>query len=384
MVYVQDRLRYKKSMVMNAGLRFDFFDPGETAVRISNLRVLALEKPTSGTSFLERWKAQISPRLGMSYPISDKDVLHFHYGRFFQLPDLQYLYDYSNNPNAGNNLVGNAFLEPETTISYQFGVRRQLSDRIYMDATVFFKDIFGLVGTEPLEAENETEDNPFSSTSFVNKDYGSVRGFELAVDKNFSNYWQGGVSYTLSRASGSSSDVNQGAVVAAEGLDREPIKEVPLDWDRTHVVSAYLYFSDPGIWGLNFDFSVASGSPTTPRRLGQRNVEAEDINTIRLPYSMTLSVRGNKQYSLYGQEFRLFLEGRNLLDRKNVRSDQPTIWPTPSNEYYQEYYTEFGELGGAYNLADTIGASEDILIPLNDPRVYSEPRVFRVGVQFEW
>jgi outer membrane receptor protein involved in Fe transport len=382
--YVQDRLRYKKSMVMNAGLRFDFFDPGANAIRISNLRVLALQKPTEGTSFLERFKAQVSPRLGMSYPISDKDVLHFHYGRFFQLPDLQYLYDYSNNANAGNNLVGNAFLEPETTISYQFGVRRQLSDRVYMDATVFFKDIFGLVGTEPLEAENEQEDNPFASTAYVNKDYGSVRGFELAIDKNFSNYWQGGIAYTLSRASGSSSDVNQGSVVQNEGLDREPIKEVPLDWDRTHVISAYLYFSDPGVWGLNFDLAVSSGPPTTPRRLGQRTVQAEDINTIRLPSTMTLSIRGNKQYALYGQEFRLFLEGRNLLDRKNVQQESPSVWPTPSNNYYQEYYTEFGELGGAYNLADTIGASEDVLIPLNDPRVYGEPRLFRVGLQFEF
>ncbi|MCA9751754.1 MAG: TonB-dependent receptor, partial [Gemmatimonadetes bacterium] len=173
-VYVQDRLRYRKTMVMNVGLRMDFFDPGENAVRVTNQRVLALEKPTSGLSFLERWKAQISPRLGMSYPISDRDVLHFHYGRFFQLPDLELLYDFSNNPVAGNQLVGNAFLEPETTISYQFGVRRQLSDRIYMDATVFFKDIFGLVGTEALEAENESEQNQFSSNSFVNKDYGSV------------------------------------------------------------------------------------------------------------------------------------------------------------------------------------------------------------------
>jgi len=382
--YVQDRLRYKKSMVMNAGIRFDFFDPGANAIRISNSRVLALEKPTSGSSFLERWKAQISPRLGMSYPISDRDVLHFHYGRFFQLPDLQYIYDYANNLNAGNNLVGNAFLEPETTISYQFGVRRQLSDRLFLDATVFFKDIFGLVGTEELEAENEREDNQFASTVFVNKDYGSVRGFELSVDKNFSNYWLGGISYTLSRATGSSSDVNQGAVVAAEGLDREPIKEVPLNWDRTHVVSAYLYFSDPGIWGLNFDLSVSSGAPTTPRRLGQRTVEAEDINTIRLPGSVILSLKGNKQYSLYGREFRLFLEGRSLLDRDNVRTEDPWIWPTPSNDYYQEYYTEFGELGGAYNLKDTISAPEDVLIPLNDPRVYGEPRVFRVGIQLEF
>jgi hypothetical protein len=253
-----------------------------------------------------------------------------------------------------------------------------------MDATVFFKDIFGLVGTEALEAENEQEDNPFASTAYVNKDYGSVRGFELAIDKNFSNYWQGGVSYTLSRASGSSSDVNQGSVVQSEGLDREPIKEVPLDWDRTHVISAYLYFSDPGVWGLNFDLSVSSGAPTTPRRLGQRTTNAEDINTIRLPNTMTLSLRGNKQYSLYGQEFRLFLEGRNLLDRQNVRTENPSIWPTPSNDYYQQYYTEFGELGGAYNLADTIGSPEDVLIPLNDPRVYGEPRLFRVGLQFEF
>ena len=62
----------------------------------------------------------------------------------------------------------------------------------------------------------------------------------------------------------------------------------------------------------------------------------------------------------------------------------PTIWPIPNYEYYREYYTEFGELGGAYNLRDTINASEDILIPLNDPRVYGQPRVFRVGIAFEW
>lgn len=384
MMYVQDRLRYKRSMVLNAGLRFDFFDPGEEAVRISNQRVLALQKPTSGLSFLERWKAQVSPRLGMSYPISDKDVLHFHYGRFFQLPDLEFLYDFANNANAGNQLVGNAFLDPETTISYQFGVRRQLSDRLFVDATVFFKDIFGLVGTEQLEAESEREQNQFASDLYVNKDYGSVRGFELSLEKNFADYWQGGVSYTLSRASGSSSNVNQGAVVADEGLDREPIKEVPLDWDLTHVFHTYLYFSDPGVWGLNFDFNVSTGEPATPRRLGQRTTRAEDINTIRLPFFMGLNVRGNKQYALYGREFRLFLEGRNLLDRRNVRDDRPGLFPTPTHEYYQEYFTEFGELGGAYNLADTIGASEDILVPLNDPRVYAEPRVFRAGIQFEW
>ncbi|NNE44002.1 MAG: TonB-dependent receptor, partial [Gemmatimonadetes bacterium] len=382
--YVQDRLRYRKTMVMNAGLRFDFFDPGENAVRVTNQRVLALEKPTEGTSFLERWKAQVSPRLGMSYPISDRDVLHFHYGRFFQLPDLEFLYDYSNDATAGSQLVGNAFLDPETTISYEFGVRRQLSDAIYLDATVFFKDIFGLVGTKELEPEREGEQNQFAPITYFNQDYGSVRGFELALDKRFSNYWQGGASYTLSRATGSSSDVNQGSIVATEGQDREPIREVPLDWDRTHVLSGFLAFSDPGVWQVSFDLSIATGSPVTPIRLGQRNTQAEDINTLRLPSTMNLNLKAQKLYEVYNQEFRLFLEGRNILDRQNVRGLRPTLYPAPDAEYYREYFTEFGELGGAYNLADTIGLTEDVLIPLNDPRVYGEPRVFRVGVQFEF
>jgi outer membrane receptor protein involved in Fe transport len=383
-LYVQDKLRYKRSMVINAGLRFDFFDPGEDIIRVSNQRVLALQKPTEGTSFFERWKAQVSPRLGMSFPISERDVLHFHYGRFFQLPDLRRFYDYANNPAPGSRIVGNAFLEPETTISYEFGLRRQLSDLVFVDATVFFKDIFGLVGTKDLEAEDEREQNQFAPITYFNEDYGSVRGFEVSLDKKFSSYWQGGLSYTLSRATGSSSDVNQGATVVQEGQDRKPIREIPLDWDRTHVLNAHLYFSDPGIWGVNFDLAVGTGAPVTPLRLGQRDVRAEELNTLRLPHTMTLKLRANKQYTLYGQEFRLFLEGRNVLDRQNVRDHYPDIGPLPDHEYYREYYTEFGELGGAYNLADTIGTPEDILIPLNDPRVYGEPRVFRFGIQFEW
>jgi S-ribosylhomocysteine lyase LuxS involved in autoinducer biosynthesis len=47
-VYVQDRLRYRKSMVMNAGLRFDFFDPGEEAVRVAAERALAAVRDHEG------------------------------------------------------------------------------------------------------------------------------------------------------------------------------------------------------------------------------------------------------------------------------------------------------------------------------------------------
>jgi hypothetical protein len=38
-------------------------------------------------------KTQLNPRLGIAYPITDRGVIHFSYGHFFQIPELQYLYN---------------------------------------------------------------------------------------------------------------------------------------------------------------------------------------------------------------------------------------------------------------------------------------------------
>ncbi|MGH7741202.1 MAG: TonB-dependent receptor, partial [Candidatus Eiseniibacteriota bacterium] len=64
--YFQDRWEYE-GLVLNAGVRYDMFTPG-LQVQDTDL--------TSG----KRYKQQFSPRIGIAYPISDKDVLSFHYG----------------------------------------------------------------------------------------------------------------------------------------------------------------------------------------------------------------------------------------------------------------------------------------------------------------
>ncbi|GIR57344.1 MAG: hypothetical protein CM15mP64_7560 [Candidatus Neomarinimicrobiota bacterium] len=35
-------------------------------------------------------KARLSPRFGISHPVTDNDVLYFYYGHFSQLPTFQY------------------------------------------------------------------------------------------------------------------------------------------------------------------------------------------------------------------------------------------------------------------------------------------------------
>jgi hypothetical protein len=58
----------------------------------------------------------------------------------------------------------------------------------------------------------------------------------------------------------------------------------------------------------------------------------------------------------------------------------------PANSrYYTVFYTQYGQLGGAYNLRDVRSdLTQDVLLPLNDPRVFDEPRNFKIGIQFDW
>ncbi|MCK4546404.1 MAG: TonB-dependent receptor [Candidatus Eisenbacteria sp.] len=377
-VYIQDRMSYE-GMIINAGLRWDVYDPGRAAVINASMRQTVLMEGAHKAAIGSRLVQQLSPRLGMAYPISDRQVLHFHYGRFYEIAPLSYLYSYSGQQvTAGGTIVGNVFLRPQTTIAYEMGIEHQLSRNLSLDATIFYKDIFGLVGTD-LETNQQSSSSRIAHTYF-NKDYGSVRGFELSLNKRFARRFAGSMSYTFSRATGSSSSERLGYQVAQDNYTREPITELPLDWDQTHVLSGNLYVSEPGVWGVNLDCNWASGAPYTPTDLDQREIEPELINAARLSSTLEVNLKADKRYKVYGQEFMLFLQGDNILDNRNIW----LLAPGRENGNYQAAYTMDGVLGGAYNEADVVESSNDRFIALHDPEVYQPGRRFKMGIQIDW
>ncbi len=358
-IYLQDRMRYE-GMIVRAGLRLDWSDPG----------------PASGVGeyqiWRERMKAVLSPRLGIAHPISDRDALHFHYGRFYQMPHLTAYYEAGEDLEnaAAGRVIGYSGLEPEVTTSYQFGAEHQFSQNLAMDVTGFYKDIFGLLATETFR-RGPTEGTVYP---YVNKDYASVRGVEFKLTKRFSNYFSGNFSYTWLHATGVSSDPNQGAQADQDdAIKREPLKEIPLDWDERHTVTGFLFFSDPGNWEVTFDYNYGSGSPYTPQFLGQKVIIPETVNSGRLPSHQVLNMRGTKKYKLYGQEFRLFFEALNVFDKRNV---------VRLGAYGAEYYTEAGDPGGGFVEVDQEG--REYLQPLRDPSSYAEGLTIRIGVAIDW
>lgn len=368
--YVQDRWEYR-GMVVNGGLRYDLFSPG-TGVEIL-LRAEGVD-PT-----IQRYKQSLSPRLGLAFPITDRDVFHFHYGRFIQAPANNYLFQ-SQDPNAGVGILGNPDLNPEITISYQAGVKHQFTEHVVGDFALFYKDIYDLISSAT--AIDTISGNQFGR--YINKAYASARGVEITLSRQFADNYGGQIAYTLSYADGVASDAEFGATSAA-GLTHLPTKELPLGWDERHSLSVTLRLADPGSWGGSVIYSFGSGFPYTPAYRYIRRQDPELENSRRYPATHSLSLQAEKYFNVWGQDLTLFFDGRNLLDQEQIASHDPGIYPglRYAQNAYTFYLTETGQYGGAY-LADMDGDGEDEYHPVEDPRVYGPRRIFRIGFGFEF
>ena len=368
--YAQDRWEYQ-GMVVNGGMRYDLFSPG------NGVEILLRAEGVDPT--IVRYKQSLSPRLGLAFPITDRDVFHFHYGRFIQAPSNNDLFQ-TQDPNSGQNVLGNPDLDPETTISYQAGVKHQFSEHVVGDFAIFYKDIYNLITTTAAQ-------DTVSGTQFfryINRAYASARGLEVTLARNFANNYGGQIAYTFSYADGVASDAEFGANSAA-GLTHLPTKELPLNWDERHSLSVSLRLADPGSWGGSIIYSFGSGFPYTPQYRYVRRQDPDLENSERYPATHSLSLQAEKYFNIWGQDLTLFFDGRNLLDQDQIAAHNPGIFPglRYATASYTTYLTETGEYGGAY-LTDADGDGEDEYHPVNDPRVYSPHRIFRIGFGFEF
>ncbi len=360
--YLQDRWEFE-GLVLNAGLRFDVFSPG---AQVSDADL------ASG----KRFKQQFSPRLGIAYPVSDRDVLSFHYGWTYQTPNRSFIFE-NRGISSTVGVKGNPDLEPETNIAYQAGVQHLFTKDISGQFSVFFKDIYGLI-----TVRQERDEAGNLVNVFYNGDYASARGFEASLIKSFSHKFSADVNYTYSIATGVASDPNTALQFFNGGRLYLPISEQPLNWDQRHTVSIASTIRDPGKWGLRMLWTYGSGFPFTPAFRNDRRPDPALTNSRRLPSQARLTIDADKFYRIWGQNVTLFMDARNVLDAQNIQSISTggrSPFVNTAGDDYTIYFTETGRTGGAY-LQDINGDNVLDWVPLNDPRVFGEGRNVRMGI----
>ena len=251
---------------------------------------------------------QVSPRLSMSFAISDAVNLNANVGRFFQLPPYTVLGFRANGQLANiDNQIGYissdhvvAGVEYFTTFSTKFSVEgfHKWYDRypLLVAKGISLANLggdFGVVGNE------------FAAPTSRGRSY----GIEFLAQQRLYKGFYGIVSYTFVRSEFSNADG----------------RFAPSSWDYGHIVNLTGGKRLPANWEVGLNWRFQGGGPYTPfdvptsslvpvwDALQQGVPDYAQINTVRLPTFNQLNVRVDKRWYREGWTLNLYFDVENLL-----------------------------------------------------------------------
>jgi outer membrane receptor protein involved in Fe transport len=195
--YIQDKLETKE-FVANLGLRLDYSNTQTDWYNgdIYDPYFFSASKYDPTIAFpTKKSKAQwqISPRLGISHPITENSKLFFNYGHFKQMPSYARLFRISRASTNSMVAFGDPDLTLAKTISYELGYDHELSDTYLIQLAAFYHDITDQPDTVRVISYSHlgVSYNKVTSTS-----YEDIRGFEATFKKTRGEWWNGFVNYT--------------------------------------------------------------------------------------------------------------------------------------------------------------------------------------------
>jgi len=379
--YIQDKMEFK-NFILNIGVRFDYFQPdGVVLADESDPNIYDPIKEENKAKTLDErrtyWykkataKSQFSPRIGASFPITERGVVHFSYGHFFQVPRFERLYqrpDFKVLNNGGDQgTIGNADLKPEQTINGEIGIQQQITDDVAVDLTAYIRDIRNLTttGTERI--------NTFGGGSlyskYQNKDFGFVKGIVLTVDKRFAGGLAATLDYTYQVAKGSGSNPDD-AAKALRGGTLPEVQLTPLEWDQRHTLNITASYNAEG-WGVSMISQYGSGKPYTPRRV--TDISTLATNSQLKPTFFNVDVRAFYEIPLNPIRVVAFVRVFNLFDAK---SERDVFDDTGRAGFTTDYEKALRE-----NTQHRVNSVSDwFRIPNN----FSEPRRVELGLNLEF
>ncbi|MEE2765435.1 MAG: TonB-dependent receptor [Candidatus Neomarinimicrobiota bacterium] len=384
--FIQDRIIFE-GMTLNLGIRTDYWIPGkyvEDAIADTN-SVIITDKardrfimetfsfPGFGDNY--RMKARLSPRFGISHPVTENDVLYFYYGHFSQLPTFQYVYAKINSKAQSTYQVfGNPNLNPKTTVQYELGIKHRFSEDQVLEMKAYWKDMFDYETSQTIRPSNPKYAH-LTFNMYFNADYARARGIEIILKSRLFTDWYADLNFNYSIVTGKSSSPLDNLLVQAGQLSEKPLGENYMSWDRPIHFFTNLYYTHPKNWGISTRLEYESGRRYT-RSIIDTLIMVNDRQYYEGPreddkpyYYLSDVPTGNinlkvyKTFNLKRFGIKAYFEVENLLDERTPRRINP---------YTGRGYNP-GEIIG-YHLAN----SPD---PNLDPSRFRKPRSVEIGLQ---
>lgn len=363
--FVEDRLDLG-DVVLVAGLRYDYYNTNaerpyycdstgcSPTVRISSNPMYDPNNPEASLDSIYRPDEShdyLSPRIQVSFPVSDRTNMRFSYAHNVQPPDFGIALGGINTDLAvtNTNHVYGSDLDFGTNITFEFGIRHAFSDDFVLDFSAYNRDAQANQAGRLLSLYDPLRQTNQDIRMMTNQDYGNYRGFDIRMDGRISTLFNGTLAYTYSDAKNTGSDpftyINFGSRIinqVAGGNDPPPSGYLPTTYTRPHNLAGSFSLTFPNDWhagstmgsilenaGLFLTFRIASGTAYTrcPPETGNESVLSTqvcakqfqgDINGSRLPTFRNTDLRFTKGFRFGSTDLTAYLDVRNLFNWQNV------------------------------------------------------------------
>lgn len=330
--YVQDQISYK-GIIFSPGLRLDMMNPNST-YRVPSKTFIPI---SSDTGFVDSpAKIQISPRINVTYPITDMSILSLSYNIYFKTPQFENLYDnYNTDILRSGNVIGNPNMEAQRTNEYQVAYQHQLNDYMSLGLTAYYRDQYNQLGVTFIP----TIPTPFYQYSVA--EYGNSRGIELELRKNpVGDHLIIQVNYTYAKVDGTAPDPASNFNVQRDYYTDKfafPLAPYPMPQDVRHYFKGFVALTwgndeGPSIYGIKllentdigFNGIWRSGYPYTKtdkngKLLGEYNAERQPSYwNIDARISKTFLLKDIFGESIGNTSVELFVDIYNLLNLRPV------------------------------------------------------------------
>ncbi len=381
-MYAQDKIELEKSLILNVGLRYEYFDPASQYNPVLSDALSARD-----TTFLTRdlvnasVKHTVSPRISIAYPITDQGVIRFSYGHFYQLGNLSSLYTNTNFRVAGSQPVfGNADVKPQRSVQYEIGLQQGLTPDLRLEVVGFYKDVRDYIFRQIVV----TAKGDISYEVLTNLDYANSRGltFSLYQRRMPGSIFSSSIDYTFSVAEGNRTEPRADFFFSEKSGKSAETFLVPQSFDRTHILNTTLNFSEPDNYSTSIITRMQSGAPYTasiPASLANQLSNFVQ-NSSTKPFQWSVDLKLEKFISMGGLRYSFFIQVDNVFDTRNETDVYSNSGKALYNANEVANPREFQEIRNRINRGDQglipISAVEEYYV---NPANVSRPRLARFG-----
>jgi len=248
-------------------------------------------------------KFYFSPRLSLSYQLTDITRINFSTGVYYQSPSYLWLVGDEINSSLKNMRVNQFILGFDHYLNYDAIIKVEGFYKDYSDYAVsLIRKYLTMANTGAGFGDENYES--FGLEPLTAGGTGNAKGVELSLQKKLSDTpYYGIASLTYSVANYN----------ALDNVERTG------SYDQTWIVSLSGGYKISTEWEASLKFRYSTGSPYTPYNSdGSQNVI--DYNTLRFPANHSLDIRVDKLWYFSGWSLITYIDVQNIYNRKNITS----------------------------------------------------------------